>query len=470
MIEAVTKGLALFLILLTYQMPSSHAQANIEPDYTKICLDEPTKERPDMESVFEECSLAGKYYRDRGNIGNASWIYTINGQWDEAKELTDEREILDDLSVLYMNQGHIAAMEGNYTKAKELYQKHIVHNSRPIGEGFEDDLENILPKIFPTHKKQIKTANKIWLSLYEPIAEIDKLYAKLSDLLQERDFKNSKKLIEKIQQVRDKNGLRNTFGSYHNAMRLSDINEVSGNFSEATETNQTLISNLQKQQNKDPDAVNWMLNNSYVNLGRLALRERRYDDAYEAFEISKSFPVKESYLTDANEKWNTDFAIASILAAKGDKDDAMAALLTTIDKIDLSTQKDSEVRKARFHQALANLHAQDRDYDGAIEILQTLLKNQQTQENSSPLDIAYSFFGLAKVYAKDHQYQKAIANYTNAIDIVQNNYGEQNSVTLKFVRNYAHLLNALGDNKALLELYDEFNLDPNEFIGKEQTI
>ena len=453
-------------------MPAHTQEANDEPAYTKTCLEEPTKDNPDMASVFEECSLAGKYYKANGNIGNASWVYTINGQWDEALALSDEREALDDLSVLYMNQGHIYAMKGDADKAVEYYQKHVLQNSRPIGEGFEDDLINVLPKIFPKYKSEIKIANKMWLELYEPLAKIDELFKEYSEHIKERDFKASRKLLQEVQQVRERLGLSDGYGTYHNAMRLSDIEEVSGDFDSAMETNQQLIQRLKVHVKKHPDAGGWMLYQSYVNLGRIALRKKHYEEALSAFEASQEYDIKADFWNSPSDQWDVQFSIASILSAKGDIDGAMSTLLLTIDQIEQkAVNKSDKLATVRFQQALANLHANQNDYELSIQVLKDVIKLQQESGKEAPiLDIAYSFHDLARIYAKDRQYQLAEDYFKQAIDIAQNEYGEQSIITLKFVKNYIRMLRVLGEHSTIFDLTEEFHLDPDIFSGLESVI
>lgn len=461
-------------------MVASHelkAQDPSLPDYVNACLDEPHQTDPDMSALAEECNLAGKYFKENGNIGNASWVYLLTGQWDKAMALSEHSPGANISNVLYMNQGHVAALQGDYTEAEALYERHIQTNIRPYGEGFDEDLNDVLPKLYPDHESEIAKARDIWSDLYAPVEAIDGLYDEYAQLMRWRDFKESQSILEEVLQIYESAGLQETRGYFFNQQSLGDLSEINGQWEEALQAHERVIAFF-KADRDAPALSDAMISQSYQNIGRIALRMDNHERALDALKSGVEFPVGADYVSDPGDRWNAFFALAATQAAMGEGNKAIEVLENTLIKIDEAFSAEAEEAPApvrtRYVLALAHLYNQAGSGEMAIDLVETLIQELRQSDDYSDdyevmIPLARSYHALAKVYRALERYDHAQDEFQRAVELADKELGSMSPLTEEIVLDYIQLLKRINDTEAVYELLERFSLDP-EIVGDLRSV
>lgn len=449
-------------------MQPAEAQ-NADPEYVDTCLNEATKDRPDMKSVEDECRLAGKYLKRNNHIGNASWVYLLSNQWDAAMRLSNDAEGLEGNSVLYMNQGHVAAMRGDYEQAEALYRRHIEANTRPVGEGFDDDLNNILPKIFPEYDDELAKAKTIWAEQYEALEAIDKKHLDMEAMMEMGDLRSAQTLMEEAQSIKREADLQQTRGYLAGQIYLADLSEVNSRFGRAIEINDDIIANAQRLEDSD-DIKGWYLGRANSNLGRLALRARDYDTAAMRFEQSDALLSNSDLLTYEVERWNGRYSLAATLSAQGDYQAALDILQQSIASIkDDNRLKDDERMdvEVRFRRSEANLLARRGEYVEGISLLDALIDEQLNHNPEPTMALASSYVSLAKIYAKKGDQPAANRHFELAVEVASAATSSESLFTYQVVIKYIYFLKQIGDHDKVQQLMESYRVDPDLFSGMD---
>lgn len=449
-------------------MQSAQAQG-ADPEYVDTCLNEAAKDRPDMKSVEDECRLAGKYLKRNNHVGNASWVYLLSNQWDAAMRLSNDAEGLEGNSVLYMNQGHVAAMRGDYEQAEALYRRHIEANTRPVGEGFDDDLNNVLPKIFPEFDDELAKAKTIWAEQYEALAAIDKKHLDMEAMMEMGDLRSAQTLMEEAQSIKREADLQQTRGYLAGQIYLADLSEFNSRFGRAIEINDDIIANAKRLDDAD-DIKGWYLGQAYRNLGRLALRARDYDTATKHFEQSDALLSDSTLVTDEASRWDNKYSLAATLSAQGDYQAALDILQQAIVDIrDDNRLKDSERAdvEVRFRRSEANLLARRGEYVEGISLLDALIDEQLNNAPEPTMALANSYVSLAKIYAKQGDQQTANQNFELAVEVASSATTAESLFTYQVVVKYIYFLKQVGDHDKVQQLMEDYRVDPSLFSGMD---
>ena len=423
-------------------------------DFEKICDDEVLKEDFNISVVKEACFKTGLKYEKIKDAGNASGYYLIANETHLNLEKFAQN-IPKDASGVYSNIGHSYMIEGEYKKGKEYYKKFIesYHNPNP---AMQNDFKELL-KLYPKNKIELNKAQEIWNRLYQPLHELDSIYASL-DFLEPSE--EAITLLMKIINIKEKYMPRTlSITSDYQSLAII-LEEKFSRYNQAL----TLYSKMINIYFELLGEEYFNTATAYYNIANILNLQGHYHQAIYLYKKTLKIDLK-LFGENHSETSSTYHNMANVYLNLQEFDKALELYQKSLDIYSTLFDKEHEYVTATY-QEMANVFNFKGEYDTALNLYNEALKIDLKKFGLYHNYVAGLYHNIAYTYNNKGEYIKALEFYNQALEIDLKIFGEHHASTATTLHAIGYVYHNLGNYDKALEIYKKVEAIDLDILGK----
>jgi tetratricopeptide (TPR) repeat protein len=356
------------------------------------CMSEIEKESPNIDIVNKHCLQTADIYMKNRAYGSAAWFYLLAGEY---------RKNIDEVegkitNGFYMNIGHSYLLEGNYTKAKEIYTNYpwdADANFYYADEDMQHDFV-ILHKLYKDKKENLEKGLAIWNEIYAPIAKIVEA-SNAYDMAEEdgdssKQLKYLKEYLEYAKPYREKSSIN----YIEKQVLLADFYSLNSLEMESIATYKDLLSYYETNSSYIYNHIDTLLN--------IATKYRyipEYNSSLEYYQEALSLTLDLNESEKKPLEVNCIYAnIAELYKEMNLSKEAIANYKNALKYVEKHDASDYKSLSSSY-QDMANIYYIEEDYNLSIAnyLKSIALKKEEIKESEDDYR-EYSFIGLQELY------------------------------------------------------------------------